>query len=329
MQTRYSPADYLYVSARIRALENGLIGKDKINTLLAARTEEELIAALRAAGVAPTRGADMEAALLALLREGKETVRRSVPDAALVHIIEYPYDCHNIKSYLKAAYRGVDPYPLLIDAGSLPAEKLAEALKADNLCVLPQHMAAAIPAAREAFARTADPREIDFLIDRALFADLSVSAAGLPFAEKLVSARADLTNFIICLRLLRGKNSRIAAALFDKAMLPAGTLPAGFFAKAFEQGEGELLSMLAVSTPYGRVAAGADKRTLAEIERLADDHLMSLVREVKYLSFGAEIPLAYLWGLETSIKNLRILLAGKKAGLDGDTLRERVRESYV
>ncbi len=329
MQTRYSPTEYLYASTRIRALENKLIGKDKINTLLAARTEEELITALKTAGVAPTKGADMEDALLALLREGTETVKQSMPDAAPVLLIEYPYDCHNIKSYLKAAYRGVDPYPLLIDAGSLPATKLVEALKTDNLSALPQHMASAIPAAKEAFARTADPREIDFLIDRALFTDLSMAAAGLPFAEKLVSARADLTNFIICLRLLRGKNQAIAAALFEKAMLPAGTLPASFFAKAFEQGEGELLSMLAVSTPYGRVAAGADKRTFAEIEKTVDDYLMALVREVKYLSFGAEIPLAYLWGLETSIKNLRILLAGKKAGLDGDTLQERVRESYV
>ncbi len=329
MQTRYSPTDYLYASTRIRALENGLIGKAKLDTLLLAATHEELLAALKAAGVACAEGEGVEAALTAMLREGIDSVKRSIPDASLAHIIEYPYDCHNVKSYLKATRRGIDPATLLIDAGTVPALDLTRALEAGEPSLLPQHMAAAVPMASEAFAKTADPREIDFILDRALFEDLSHAAAGFAFAEQLVSARADLANLLICLRLLRGKHCKIAPALFGRAMLPGGTLPEGFFEVAFTEGEGALLTALAVSTPYGRVAAGADQRTAGELERMADDYLMALVREVKYLSFGAEIPLAYLWGLETSIKNVRILLAGKKAGLDDATLRERIRESYV
>ena len=328
MQTRYSPTEYLYASTRIRALENGLIGKAKLDTLLLAATHEEQLAALKAAGVS-AEGEDVEAALLSMLREGIDSVKRSIPDPSLAHVIEYPYDCHNVKSYLKATRRGIDPATLLIDAGTVPALDLIKALEAGELSPLPQHMAAAVPMASEAFAKTADPREIDFIMDRALFADLSHAAAGLPFAERLVSARADFTNLLICLRLLRGKHRHIARTLFGRAMLPGGTLTEGFFEVGFGEGEGALLTALAVSTPYGRIAAGADKRTMWELERMADDYLMVLVREVKYLSFGAEIPLAYLWGLETSIKNVRILLAGKKAGLDVATLRERIRESYV
>lgn len=327
MQTRYSPTEYLYASTRIRALENGLIGKAKLDTLLLAATNEELLAALKAATTA--QGDDVEAALLAMLREGIDSVKRSIPDASLTHVIEYPYDCHNVKSYLKATARGIDPATLLIDAGTVPAGGLINALEAGELSLLPPHMAAAVPAANEAFAKTADPREIDFILDRALFEDLSDAAAGLPFAERLISARADLTNVLVCLRLLRGKHRKIARTLFGQAMLPGGRLPESFFEVGFHEGEGALLTALVVSTPYGRVAAGADKRTMAELERMADDYLTALLREVKYLSFGAEIPLAYLWGLETSIKNVRILLASKKAGLDDATLRERIRESYV
>ena len=167
------------------------------------------------------------------------------------------------------------------------------------------------------------------MIDCALYADLAEAASGLPFAETLVSARADLTNCIICLRVLRGKSPDTAEPLFHKSMLPAGTLSEAFFAIAFEEGEAAFLSALAKKTPYGAVVADADKCTLAEIEKRADDHITALLQGVKYLPFGAEIPLSYLYALEGAVKNLRILLSGKRAGLDSDTLKARVRESYV
>ena len=329
MQTRYCPTEYLYASSRIRAREGSLLGKDKLAGFLSLAGEQELLAALKAEGLFRKEDSpDVEEALLALLKEGVDTVKRSVPDPTLTHVVTYPYDCHNIKAYLKSTYRGVDPTPLFIDAGSIPLPELTKALETGEFSLLPPHMAAAVPAAKEAYAKTGDPREIDLLIDRALFLDLAEAASGLPFAARVVAARADLTNFIICLRLLRGKNPQLAAPLFARASLPAGTLDAALFEAALPAGEAALFSLLS-KTPYARVAEGAGNLSLLEIEKRADDFVMGLVREARYLPFGAEIPLAYLLGLVTSLKNVRILLAGKRAGLDSDTLRARVRDSYV
>ncbi|MBR2010270.1 MAG: V-type ATPase subunit [Clostridia bacterium] len=333
MQTRYSPTDYLYASARIRALEAELVGKEQFRTLLTNATVNDVIAALQeAAGISltATEGEiDTEAALLALLKQGVATVAASVPDPAITHLVEYPYDCHNIKAYLKCSYRGLDPTALFIDAGSVAAKALIEALDSGDTAALPKHMATAIRAAKEAYARTADPREIDFLLDCALYADLAEAASGFPFAESLVSARADLTNIIICLRILRSTNADTAEPLFHKSMLPAGTLTEDFFATAFTEGEAAFLAVLSTKTPYAAVVRDADKCTLAEIEKRADDHITARLQEVKHLPFGAEIPLSYLYALEGAVKNLRILLSGKRAGLDGDKLKARVRESYV
>ncbi len=329
MQTRYSPTEYLYASSRIRARESSLLGKDKLASLLSLKDEQELLAALRAEGLMPKEDTpDVEEALLALLKEGIDTVKRSVPDEALTHVVTYPYDCHNIKAYLKCTYRGVDPTPLFIDAGSVTLPSLVKALEAEELSPLPSHMAAAIPVARQAYAKTGDPREIDLLIDRALFRDLAEAAAGLPLAEQVVAARADLTNLLICLRLVRGKNPQLALPLFARAALPAGTLDAALFEAALPEGEAALFSLLSKS-PYARVVKEAQGLSLSEIEKRVDDYVMGLVREARYLPFGAEIPLAYLLGLDASLKNIRILLAGKRAGLDSDTLRQRVRDSYV
>ena len=56
---------------------------------------------------------------------------------------------------------------------------------------------------------------------------------------------------------------------------------------------------------------------------------MHLVREAKGVIFGVEVPLAYLLATEAQCKNIRILLAGKQAGLEPDAIRERMRDCYV
>ena len=65
------------------------------------------------------------------------------------------------------------------------------------------------------------------------------------------------------------------------------------------------------------------------MEKWADDFWMELVRDAKFVPFGAEVFIGYAIALEYEIKNIRILLAGKDAGLDSDVIRERLRKSYV
>lgn len=327
----YSPMDFLYASARIRALEAKLIGRERLLALCSGTEDDVLSALAEAAGVSPAaRGGELdpEDALLTVLKEGVAMVSASVPNPAITHFVEYPYDCHNIKVYLKCNVLGIDPTAFFIDAGSIPTKALLAALQENNLAALPKELAAATLTAKGAYAKTGDPREIDFLLDRALFADLLSEASDFPFAKELVSARADLTNLLICLRLLRGNSKETTAALFQKSMLPAGSLNEEFFLTGFGEGERALLALVA-KTPYAAVANGADKCTLAEIEKRADDYITARLKEVKRMPFGAEIPLAYLYALEGAVKNLRMILAGKKAGLAADALLARVRESYV
>ena len=68
---------------------------------------------------------------------------------------------------------------------------------------------------------------------------------------------------------------------------------------------------------------------LADTEKRADDHLMTLIRRARYVTFGAEVPIAYLLAAERQSKNLRILLVGKAAGLDAQAIQTRMRDSYV
>ena len=56
---------------------------------------------------------------------------------------------------------------------------------------------------------------------------------------------------------------------------------------------------------------------------------MALIRRAKAIPFGAEVPVSYLLACEAEIKNLRILLAGKRAGLDTQVIEARMRDCYA
>lgn len=328
MANRYSPTDYLYISARIRAIENGMVGRERLNSLIELKTVNEILAALVPLGFAQAADSvgmpDIEAMLFNYLKARLGTVEESVPDNALLLPIRYPYDNHNIKSYLKATKRGVDPRDLMIDLGTIPLPELMESLRTGHYDTLPENMARAVPEALEAYAKTNDPREIDFCLDRAVFADMAAATAQLPFANHIVATKADLTNILICARLLKMNLSALAPALFAKAAVPGGTLPLSFFTPVLEDMKLPLSSLLA-ATPYHAVL----QDSLTASEQAADNYLSNELCAAKSVPFGAEVPFAYLMALETSIKNLRLLLACKNAGLANAEIRAKVRDCYV
>ena len=323
MPKRYDPTAYLYASARIRALENRLTSKEQWSRMTELHSAQEVLAAYAEKG---TKDDKRENAAEEALRAAFATVAESVPDPALILFLQYPYDCNNVKALEKCRLRGADPTDLLIDLGSIPTNTLQTVSENELLTLLPPHMAAALPAAREAFGKTGDPREIDFLLDKAAFADMQAAAAPFPFAAMIVETRAELTNLLICHRLIRMDIKEMGRSLLERAAIPCGRFDLQTLLQWYDGGEDALIGALS-GTPYAKIP---DKdATLSVIEKRADDHVSALVRQAKSVVFGAEVPIAYLMAIENESKNLRILLAAKNAGLDGAATRARMREHYV
>ena len=51
--------------------------------------------------------------------------------------------------------------------------------------------------------------------------------------------------------------------------------------------------------------------------------------KARRIPFGVEVVIGYVAACEAELTNLRIILTGRMAGLKADTIRERLRESYV
>lgn len=326
---RYDANEYLYASARIRAMEAHLLGRQQLDRLLLTASTDEFFDVLL--GKEPKTGEEnsadrLEAHAQERLREAIDAVSKSVPDPTLIHFLQYPYDCHNLKVLEKCRCKGTDPTALLVDLGSIDIKTLLTVSEKELYALLPTHLSAAIDESRTAYAKNADPREIDFVLDRAAFADMAESAAPFSLAAEWVSAKADLSNLLLCLRLLRMQGGEMGYSVLKRAALPGGSLSLPFLTECYDGGE-ELFCAKAAHTPYEGVFI--KDTPLFEAECAADNFLMTLIRKARLISFGAEIPVAYLLATEAENKNLRILLAGKQAGLDRETILRRMRACYV
>ena len=335
------PTEYMYASARVHALENRLVGRERMEILVEARTALEVMDRLAEYGYTPAEtdgnipageavSAAREGMLLAILREAYNEVESSVPVPSLFRYFRYPYDCNNIKAALKCAARGISPSDLLFDFGTVPADEVEACLREGKYTSFPAAMAAAIPVAKETYDKTGDPRRIDTVLDRACYEDmLREATAADPVLAGWIRSKIDLTNILVTLRLLRMGVGSVGTAFLAETLLPGGNLGLPFLTEAYEGGENRLWEAL-LPTAYAKLAAvEGDPRPLSAVEKAADDLYMAGIRNDAGIPFGAPVVGGYLVGCETSVKNIRIVLAAKDAGLDPSALRERIRVSYV
>ena len=79
----------------------------------------------------------------------------------------------------------------------------------------------------------------------------------------------------------------------------------------------------------GAKAARPAGGSLTAFERECDNALTRYLGDARRVPFGVETVVAYLYAKEAELTAIRTILAGRRAGLDGAVIRERLRETYV
>lgn len=333
MAAHYNTSEYMYCSSRIRALENGIIGKDRIDRLADMKSSAEVMSELAEKGFASaSNGAEREKSLLDYLGGIYSTVLEILPDKKVLDFLRYQYDCNNLKAAIKCFFRRIDCSGMLIELGTLPVSDIVKAVADSAWNILPEHMAKAAPEAVEAYSKTSNPQQIDLILDRACYADMldSARASGVEYCEMLTRTQIDLTNIMMCIRICRMGNSIPDRMILSDALLDGGYLSKTELLAVSENGESKLLDSLGYSEYSKLTTAIAESNgSLSAIERCCDDFKMEKVKEAKFVSFGAPVAVAFIIAHEYEIKNIRIILAGKDAELSSDIIRERIRSSYV
>lgn len=334
MTKKIKDTDYLVISARVKAMESGLLTRERMEQILDARSDEEVSKILQDCGYPELNAADPEA-MDAALASAREAVFKDLadgaPDPRYIDVFKLKYDYHNVKAILKAEAMDTDPGHMLMDMGRVPAPELREALRSGELDGLPPMLASAAAEAREVLQTTRDPQLCDIVLDRWYYRDMdsAAEATGSQFLHGYVRVQIDAANLRTLVRTLRmGKNEEfLRGVLFEggeisvDAVLTVGAARGSGMAELYAPTRFQAAAEAGVQALQGG--------PLTEFEKRCEDAVGDYLSGALFVPFGEAPLVGYLAARETEYTNLRILLMGRGAGIAPEIIRSRLRESYV
>ncbi len=336
MSIKDRSTEYMYISARIRAIEATMPGRELIGRMIGAQDRESAAALAVEGGVLPSVSQSLnpdslDTPLMKRLKDALDTVEADEGGKLITPIVRITYDCANIKAALRCIPHGIDFSDLLFDVGSVPAERYGEMVEQGDFSLLPQNLAAASEKAKTDYAVTCDPLKIDLPLDRACFADMLEAAerTGDAFAVDFVKTKIDMTNLMMIFRIINMNGDSAKALLYD-AVIDGGYIETQALRALTDTEDGMTIDRVAelAREKYPRIFEALTS-DVEDLENLCDSLIEEKLRQSKYIPFGIPIVLAFLCGLEYEIKNIRIILAAKAAGLTPEKIAQRVRGSYV
>ena len=75
--------------------------------------------------------------------------------------------------------------------------------------------------------------------------------------------------------------------------------------------------------------AAAQGGSLTAFEKACDDAVTAVAARAKSVPFGVEAVISYVAAKEIEFTAVRVIMSSRLAGIEGDTIRERLREAYV
>ena len=325
--------DYLTLSTRVRVMETRLVTRERMERMLDARTDEEAVKVLTECGyeelpALTNAGLDdlLSKARAALYRE----LSTAAPDRRVVELFQMKYDYHNAKVLVKAAAIGAEPDRMLMEGGRWSPARLRDAFQRDSLGDFSEPFRQAVLRARETLNAGNDPQRADFVLDRAYFQEMAdtAKAVGSLFLQGYVRLLIDAANLRSAVRAARiGKGPDF----LRQVLLPGGNVDVS----VLSSGRGADLAAVFRAGPLGEAAAAGAALTspgsgeLTAFERMCDDAVMHYLEGARLIPFGEQAVIGYLYARESEFTSIRTILSGRMAGLDSDTIRERLREAYV
>ncbi len=328
MSQRRKDTDYLSISARIRAMENKLLTRERMDRMIEARDDAEAMKLLAECGYNDAAGLD--AALAQARAEVFKDMGQGAPDPRLVEVFQMKYDCHNAKTILKAQAVGSDPERLLLAGGRYDPVQLWDGWKREALSGVSEVFRKAMEQAKNTLDEGGDPQRADLILDRACYREMAQLAQELksPFLEGYVRLSVDIANLRAAVRVARmGKEGDF----LRQVLLPGGNVSEQAIAAARGDALGEVFRSgpLAHAAELGAKLTQPGGGSLTAFERECDNALTAYLAAARRISFGEETVIGYLYAKELEFTAIRAIFAGRAAGLDGDTIRARLRETYV
>jgi V/A-type H+-transporting ATPase subunit C len=333
---KYNSEDYIFASTYIRSREKYLLTQEKADRMLDSKTADDALRVLYelqyGEGLDEIPASEFEKLLALELIKTYDMVMSLVPDEEYFNLFLYPNDYHNIKVLLKAEFADVSSQDLLIGSGTVDISDLAENIQNRNFNGMREEMAKGIKEVIETFGATQDPQVIDLILDKACYKDMGIEVAKLK--NKFIKGYVELKIATINSKsFIRAKEMNKSWDFFSKIYIEGGKVPERLFINNYDEPLEQFAERLGAfdlsAVLHEGVPALKETGRFTVLEKFCDNLLMDYVKESKYVPFGVEPLVSYIVAKESEIKTIRIIMAGKLAGLSTELIRERIRDTYA
>lgn len=317
---------YTYAVARIRSKEISMLNKQSLEQLLACKTYDECIRLLKDKGWGKADVNTAEEMIKLEVDRMWDLMEELVEDVSVFDVFLYANDYHNLKAALKQTYARVDTPDIYLVHGGLDLGVIVKAVNEHEFSALPEHMRLAAEEAYQVLFRTGDGQLCDMIIDKATLeaiykkGKLSKNDVLMGYAElKVVAANLNIA--------IRGCRTLKGIEFYERAMVPCDSIDIQELIKAALDSEGAIYEYIA-RTKY---ESGVEqlKISISNFERWCDNLIINHIKPQRFNPFTLSPLAAYILGKENEIKSIRILLSGKLNNLSENSIRERLRETYV
>lgn len=318
--------DYAYAVARIRCNEMKLLSASDLELLLSQKSCEDCLRRLTDKGYGSQSGSALtEGELLSLeQRKAWELIDEISPDKSAFDSLKLPNDFHNLKVIMESFIARADSSKLCLCPNTVDTELILTAVKGKNFTLLPEYMRECAAKAYTVFVEARDSQLGEAIIDKAcLEKSIELSKGHGELLSKLAELRAVIADIKIAFRSAKTKKP---LSFLESSLAECATLSIKELARAAAEGTEELLDYLA-SGVYSE-AADALREGISVFEKWGDAQILHVIEPAKYKSLGPDALAAYLLGKELELRSVRIILSGKRNGIDVERLRARIRELY-
>jgi len=315
---------FAYSMGRIRALENLLLDKEKVERMLSSSDPNIFTSVLNETTFTDdlsliSRPEDFQKVLNSHLKRTKKFILKITPPSSHkdLSFLWLKYDVQNAKVLLKARLEKKeirDNY--LSGLGNVSKGKLKKYISNNEIEEETSEQEKEnvffkfIDRAKE----TKEPEEIDFALDKAYFGLLSEYSklSYYQVIKDLIKIWIDLYNIKT---FIRAKILEKDKKFLKKVLTPHGSFDLKFFAKLLSLGLEKLPGEFKDS-PYGKIVEEAidyysKNNSLSILDKLIYDFEMSFLKEENKVSLGIAPVIGYMLAKENEVRVLRIIMIGK------------------
>ncbi len=328
---------YSFASMRIRILEGQLLSPAFMDRLINSEDSKDFLAILKETRYSRVLEKEdeigsFEDCLAEELKNQALILDDLIEENWLKKFIFAQYDLHNLKVIIKeemANEMGQKPVNSpLFPFGSLDIAKIKDIIANPARNSDDPDLKEVLIKGMEVWKESQDAQALDLIVDSNYYT-LIGRAAGEGKSSFLVDYAEKLADSINILSFFRAKRREETKDFMVRTLVNGGKLGEDAFIKLYGMDNidfSKYFSQAGLGYNFDKELEDySSSKDITRLEKARDNMAQGLADKANHFREGPEVLFAYFTKVENEIKNLRIIMSAKRAGLDVEAIKERIR----